>query len=397
MSKKKSFTTAPDGEGDYAGEEKSPPPTFAEQAEQGIVDDDLQTILDTCDSVGLTGGHVKMFLRRKGETEGAYVGKMSIETFRADGLDTLAAGPGGGDYTFKFCDSNGQFVKQRSMSIDPRFKGNLGNEPVAAAKPDAEDRFEKLVEKLKPAPQDTNMMQMFLAMITSANQNALEAQKTMVTMMVEGQKSSNAILAAMMASMNKPATDPVLLEMIRQKTDKTPLVETIEAMVALKSLQDEGGGDRKSEMLEKAITAFGPALMAMMSKQPMMLPTQPQQLPEQTARVVPGPVAQNSSTLESEATKSTKPKLGEFIPMLLNAARKQTPPAVYYEVICDTISTEQLDELCVELERDTWFETLFGSHGEVTAQRQWFEKLREAFLVDDDAEEQPPAQQQKAK
>ena len=385
----KSFVTPPPEGAELPNPAELHELTAAEVAEIREEQDDVDEIYQTCESLDLRGGHVKMFLRRTGETDQSYVGKMAIDTFRMDGLDTLAAGPGGGDYLFKFCDSNGKIVKQRSLRIDPRFKGSLGNEPAAPAKPDAEDRIATLVEKLKPAPADQNMMPLMITLIT-------ESQKTMVTLMAENQKSTNTILTGLMAAISqsaaKPATDPLLLEMIRQKTDKTPLLETIEAMVALRSLQ-EGEAPEREDMVEKLIKTMGPTLLNILAQR-----SQPQPMPATVAVEPPRAIAAEPAAASGAAgvngatatPPGPEPKLTAFIPMLLNAARKGTPPDAYYEVICDNISDEQLDKLVEELDMPTWFESLFGTHPEVLAQKAWLEKLRAVFLEADKIEEEAP-------
>jgi len=389
----KSFVTPPPEELEVQNPEELPELTAAEVAEAQEEQDDVDEIYETCESLDLKGGHVKMFLRRPGETEQSYVGKMPIDTFRMDGLDTLAAGPGGGDYLFKFCDSNGKIVKQRSLRIDSRFKGNLGAvEAPAPAKPDAEDRIVQLVEKLKPAPADQNMMPLMITLIT-------ESQKTMVTLMAENQKSTNTILTGLMAAISqsaaKPATDPLLLEMIRTKTDKTPLLETIEAMVALRSLQ-EGEAPSKPDMVEKLITTMGPTLINILARQQQQSQPMPSTVAVEAPRAIASEAPAASGAAGANGAPGPEPKLATFIPMLLNAARKGTPPAAYYEVICDNIPEDQLDKLIDELETPGWFESLFGTHPEVLAQKAWLEKLRQVFL-DADAEGEEAAAAKEAK
>ncbi len=374
MPKKPLKIIAPDAD----QEPEQLPLSPAELAELAEDNDNLQEILDTCEALDLRGGHVKMFLRRKGDTEGNYVGKMSVEAFRKDGLDTLAAGPGGGEYVFKFCDSDGRFVKQRSLGIDPRFKGNLGEPPPASLPPPPVD-FDKLAEKLKPAPVDnTGTTQIIVAMI-DANQKTLTSMMTAIAAMNNRPPPEPAKPAPSAAE----SIMPVLLEMIRQKTDKTPLVETIEAMAALQSMQDGGGG--KDDMIEKLVKNLGPPLLALMAAR--QAPPPPVMTVEPPPRLADTAGASTGAPAAGPATPPpplpNEPKLAPFIPMLLNAARKGTPPAAYYEVIADNITDQQLDELIVELEKDSWFDSLFGSHTEVMAQKDWFEKLRAVFLADD--------------
>ncbi len=383
MAKTKSFVmTEPE-----PPKEKEPELSPAEKAEVQIQDDDLQEILDTCDTLDLKGGHVKMFLRRRGETESAYVGKMSIEAFRNDGLDTLAAGPGGGDYTFKFCDSNGQFVKGRSLAIDPRFKGNLGVEKSVVVAPPDDDRLIKALEKMKPAaPADNgaaNMMPLIITLITESN-------KTIAMLMSENQKSTNAILAGLINAIGeKKGTDPALLELIKQRTDKTPMAEALETVIALRELTDSVGGKDKEDTLEKFMKYAGPPLLGLLARgQPqmqMLQPAAPQAQPHSQANVQAAVAETPPPTSAAAATSAPtpEPKLTPFVPLLLTAARKGTPPDAYYDVICDNITDEQFDKLVEELETPTWFESLFGTAMEVVAQKPWFEKLRAVFLTDE--------------
>jgi hypothetical protein len=385
--KNKSFVTPPP-------EEEAQQEATLEQEPAEYIDNSVQKIYDLLQSLDISGGKCRIYLKRQTQIRPAYIGEMSIETFRDDGLETLKRTYGGGDYTFQFVDSTGQYLKAASLTIDPRFKGEMDAPPKEAAPPPDEDRLEKIVEKLKPAP-DGNMMPLMITLIT-------ESQKTMVALMAENQKATNTILTGLMATIsqasNKPATDPLLLEMIRQKTDKTPLLETIEAMVALRSLQ-EGEQAPKPDMVEKLITTMGPTLMNILARQQQQQPPPPPTVTIEQTRAIgaeaPAASGAGQAAPGVNGAPGAEPKLKDFIPMLLNAARKGTPPAAYYEVICDNIPDDQLEKLIVELETPGWFESLFGSHPEVVAQKAWLEKLRLVFL-DADEEELPAAEQKGA-
>lgn len=381
------------------------PEDEAEQQEEpaeDYIDDSVQKIFELLKGLNISGGKCRIYLKRPNQMKAGYLGEMSVETFQEDGLETLKMKYGGGDYTFQFADSSGQFLKQAGLTIDPRFKGEIDAEKPPA--PPDEERIEKIVEKLKPPAQDTSLMQMMMTMVSAAQQAAAASQASMITVMVEGQKSMAALMTAIAAAGEKKGTDPALLELIKQKTDKTPLTETIEAMTMLAEMQNGGAGKEKEDMVEKFIKLAGPTLVNFLTTRMAMPPLPPPQMltAQEMATATgaaqgggPPPPPTAVSAAPAPGPNGPEPKLAFFIPMLLNAARKGTEPAAYYEVICDNISDEQLDKLTEELETPGWFESLFGTHEQVVAQKAWLEKLRLVFLEEPEAE--APAKQEAAK
>jgi len=368
----------------FLNEAPEAPPAPAEVQSEQYIDEGIQKVFRVLKGLNLSGGKVGIFLKRSNTLKSGYVGEMPLEQFQMDGFETLKRLYGGGEYNLQFKDGQGVIVTQAPLTIDPRFKGEIDAEKATPEKPDTEDRLEKLVEKLKPAPTDNSMTQILVAMIDANS------------------KTLTAMMSAIAAMNNRPAppppppppqTDaivlPVLLEMIRAKTDKTPLVETIEAMAVLKSMQE--GEAPRDDMVEKLIKTMGPTLLQILARQA----PQPQPMPatvavEQTRAAIAGeaPAASGAAGANGAGpgAPGQEPKLATFIPMLLNAARKGTPPAAYYEVICDNIPDDQFDKLIGELETPGWFESLFGTHPEVIAQRPWLEKLRLVFLEADEEE-----------
>ncbi len=369
MGKRKSFVLEPEQE---AAEELPPP---AEEQAEVFADDSVNKIFSVLATMNLSGGKVGIHLKRPNALKVSYEGYMTIEQFKEDGLETLKNTYGGGDYTLQFQDSNGKFVTSQNISIDPRFKGSV--EPTAAPPEKLdEDRIVTAIEKNRPADnQGAGMMPLMITMFVESN-------KTLAAMLTANQQANSTLLSGMMsaltAAQTKPATDPVLLEFIRQKSDKTPISETIEAFATLRDLTSNGEPKEKEDMIEKFVKLVGPSLVGFFTRQGMpMMPPPPQldagqQAPQQQA---PPPPA-------TGAAPDDGPKLVQFTGMLLNAARRGTPAENYYDVIVDNITDDQFDLLITELKKENWLETLFGNFPEVLAQKAWFEKLRAAFLED---------------
>jgi hypothetical protein len=360
------------------------PPAPAEVQSEQYIDEGIQKVFRVLKGLNLSGGKVGIFLKRSNTLKAGYVGEMPLEQFQMDGFETLKRLYGGGDYMLQFKDGQGVIVTQAPLMIDPRFKGEIDapERQLAPEKPDTEDRLAQLVEKLKPAAQDNNSMTQILVAMIDSN------QKTLTAMM-----SAIATMNSRPAPPPPPPTDaivlPVLLEMIRAKTDKTPLVETIEAMAVLKSMQE--GAEPRDDMVEKLIKTMGPTLLNILARQQQQPQPMPATVAVEATRAIAGeaPAASGAAGANGATAPAPgqEPKLTAFIPMLLNAARKGTPPAAYYEVICDNVPDDQLDKLIEELLTPGWFESLFGTHPDVIAQKPWLEKLRAVFLDADEAEE----------
>jgi hypothetical protein len=386
MAKRKPFVTEPEPEPEL---EQAALPA-EEQAEQ-FVDDGVQKIFELLRTLNLSGGRVRIFLKRPNVLKSGYVGDMTIEQFEDDGLETLKRMYGGGDYSLQFCDGeSGKIVAQRGFTIDPRFRGEIDVELKASDKP-ADDRLATAIAAIRPAEQKQpeNMMPLLITLITESN-------KTIASMMSANQAATNTILTGLMqaitSAQTKPGTDPVLLELIRQKTDKTPISETIEAFATLRDLTANGEPKEKEDMIEKVVKVFGPALASFFARQGMpvvphmQLAPSPQQPQPQAAP----PPAANGAAVE-------EPKLAQFTGLLLNAANRGTPAENYYDVIVDNITDDQFDTLITELKKPDWLENLFGNIPPVIAQKAWFEKLRAAFLEDaGEPADAPPQQPQEA-
>lgn len=378
---KKQFVTAPE-----PVEETQPEP--AEEQVEVFADDSVQKIFSVLSTMNLSGGKVGIHLKRPNALKTTYEGYMTIEQFKEDGLETLKTTYGGGDYTLQFQDSNGKFVTSQNISIDPRFKGSIETPP--AVNPSGgdklgDDRLATALDKLRPAQPDNNGMSQILVAMIDANQKTLTAMMTAI------------------AAQNKPAPPPpvqepvlpILLELIRQKTDKTPISETIEAFATLRDLTSNGEPKEKEDMIEKFVKLVGPPLVSFFTRQGMPMMPPPAQLASghgpQHQQAAPSP-ATNGAAPPSE------PKLAQFTGLLLNAARRGTPAENYFDVVVDNITEVEFDTLVTELKKPDWLETLFGNHPDVIAQKGWFEKLRTTFL--EEADELPdalaPAQQQEA-
>jgi hypothetical protein len=81
-------------------------------------------------------------------------------------------------------------------------------------------------------------------------------------------------------------------------------------------------------------------------------------------------------------------------PILVRAAKRNSPIESYLDILDDTLDEEGFQLLTLFLEREDWVTTLFSDDDGVKANLSWFENFREMILnpSDDEGEETPKDQ-----
>lgn len=81
-------------------------------------------------------------------------------------------------------------------------------------------------------------------------------------------------------------------------------------------------------------------------------------------------------------------------PILLRAARKNTPVESYVDVLDNVLDDDGRTILVEFLRRDDWMQSLFGDNPDVARHAAWFESLRAVILdpslLDEDTQGEDP-------
>jgi hypothetical protein len=239
------------------------------------------------------------------------------------------------------------------------------------------------------------LIQMMNQQAQSAQQAAQQQQTMMLGMfqvmsgmMSETSKSTAAIIASI-AKSNNPASEPMhrVIDAAANMMGKIgesktqPLNETFQLIAQFKELF--GDSPKEDSGIGNLIGQLAPLLPALMMRQ-----RQPQQ-----ALVQRQPPAQPQPAQHPEIVLDKSPEMKKKllimalrgqIPLLVAAAKKGADAVTYYNLLCDIVSEEQLNDLCDILEKEDWITVLFDNAPDVIANRPWFEALRKEILTPED-------------
>jgi len=318
------------------------------------------------------GGVARIFRQRPGHAKFEYEGEIPADGFT---LETIKRSYGGGDYMIRFAAKGGRYVRSIRFSIDPRHKGEL--------------------DKVHEAPQVTqnnsndNSQALLAFMMQQQQAQAQQSQQSMtlmMTMMSESQKSMAAIIAAAIGGRSQPEPAsrfidvmmPMITESMKPRGGISDVAETVRLAKELIGPPQEK--EEKDDMLEKMMTIGAPLLGAFMNR------GQPQPQP-QPRPVVPAAPTALPPTPEQVANAKAQQLLGQLrfvTPVLVRAAKKDSPIESYVDILNDTLDDEGYEMLTYLLQREDWTTTLFDNNPDVIANRQWFENFRSIILNPDD-------------
>lgn len=353
------------------------------------------------------GGKIR--ISRKGPTDQTHQFVCYIKADdwdNEDSIEYLRKMFGGGDYKCQTYRANGQMYKMFTFSIDYRYKGQLDESAIRALadeKGATADNTSKLLEVLGRRDDGMKMSDMITMMRDSAS-----SQTQMLLMMMTMQQKSaeqqstmqmqmmTAMVTAMSAAMaGKPAdtgTQALLLKLIEQKQERTPMSETLDMMAQIKDIFDKPKSDEEpDDMLTKIGKVAGPLLSGLMGGAPNV--ARPQVSAPQPARPAEtAPVEQPD--------QPAGPKLGGlyaqlppmqrvFFDTMLGAASRNSDPALYADLIIDQTPEAELPKLKEILTAPDWCAKLFGDENAVAAIRPWLEELRSMILEYGTTSDQP--------
>jgi hypothetical protein len=357
-------------------------PEFVHEEEQ----DDVSKIHSLLKELDMHGGVARIFRQRPGHAKFEYEGEIPADGFT---LETIKRSYGGGDYMIRFAAKGGRYVRSIRFSIDPRHKGEL--------------------DKAHEAPQVTqnntndNSQALLAFMMQQQQAQAQQSQQSMtlmMTMMSESQKSMAAIIAAAIGGRGQPEPAsrfidvmmPMITESMKPRGGISDVAETVRLAKELIGPPQEK--EEKDDMLEKMMTIGAPLLGAFMNR------GQPQSQP-QPRPVAPAAPTALPPTPEQVANAKAQQLLGQLrfvTPVLVRAAKKDSPIESYVDILNDTLDDEGYEMLTYLLQREDWTTTLFDNNPDVIANRQWFENFRSIILNPDDettpGEEAPESAQE---
>lgn len=359
---------------------------------------DLQKINDIISAPDIQkGGTIRIERRGEMDDKFAYVAKIPAESFDMDRIKKMY---GGGEYYCRTFRANGQMYKTFGFSIDHRIRGQLDESEIKqlAGGDRGSDMNKVLLDAALgnkgPQTLDSNpsFMSRLLETMESKSSQTMMMMMTMMQTMTQSMNSSQEKSTQMMVallSQPKPASDggmaTVLAEILKQKATVNPLEDMIKMMAMLKEITTGAPAEREPAMWEKMLSAGGPALVGLLTGgrvQPQS--PLPEVVAEQPASLPQAPAVQSTTQPQPEMTLGVR----AFIGLLLNAAAKNSDPAVYVDMILDNVSDVQLTEIRGHLTDASWPVNVFGADHRAVQFRPWLEELKQ-MILEPDADTKP--------
>jgi len=345
------------------------------------------------------GGKIRV--SRKGPMDHTY---QYITTIPADAWATEGSFEfikkvyGGGDYKCMTFRANGQMYKPFEFSIDYRCKGQLDEDEIkrlaaeqqSNGRPAGNSEFLKMFEILRAdmKPKDDGLKSSDLIRIMEMSSQKSD-QMMMLMMQMNAKASENMVqmmTVMMTAQSSKSGTDPVILQMLQAKQEKTPVMELLDIMRAVKELNAPEKEEEDKPLWERLLTSAAPALLGSLTGG-QALPAQPQVQSQVQAQTT----AQEQTTEIDQRTANMLQNymVRLFLGKVLQAASENRDPALYADMIMETLEPAQLDMLRRVLTQADWAVKLFGEDQRVQTCMAWLVQLKELILSD--VSEQPTA------
>jgi hypothetical protein len=334
--------------------------------------DDISKLQSLLKELDMSGGVARIFRQRPGQADYPYLSEMPIDAFSLENLKRIF---GGGKYLVRFAAKGGRYVRSIRFAIDNCFKGEMDIVPTVTA----------------PAQQnnDNNTLLAFMMQQQQSQQQQQQNMMTlMMTMMTESQKSMAGVMVAAMGG--KPQSEPsskfieVMMPMLTESMKpRGGMAEFAETVKLTKELMGPAQPEKeeKDDMLERLMTVGAPLLGAFMNRGNSAPP------PQAMRPVVPSQPVALPPTQEQLAQAKAQDLLGKLrfvTPILVRAAKKNAFIDSYLDILDDSLDDEGYEMLVFMLQRDDWISTLFNDNPEVIANRQWFDRFREAILTPDE-------------
>ena len=334
--------------------------------------DDISKLQSLLKELDMSGGVARIFRQRPGQADYPYLSEMPIDAFSLENLKRIF---GGGKYLVRFAAKGGRYVRSIRFAIDNIFKGEMDIVPATTA----------------PAQQNdsNNTMLAFMMQQQQAQQQQQQNMMTlMMTMMTESQKSMAGVMVAAMGG--KPQSEPsskfieVMMPMLTESMKpRGGMAEFAETVKLTKELMGPAQPEKeeKDDMLERLMTVGAPLLGAFMNRGNS---TPPPQAMRPVVSAQPAALPPTQEQLAQAKAQDLLGKLRFVTPILVRAAKKNAFIDSYLDILDDSLDDEGYEMLVFMLQRDDWISTLFNDNPEVIANRQWFDRFREAILTPDE-------------
>lgn len=349
------------------------------------------------------GGKIR--IKRKGKLDQTF---QYVATVKADDWDSEGTVEwckkmfGGGDYECQTFRSNGQMYKPFTFSIDYRYKGELDEEAIKKLADAPGKEGEQITKFLEVMGRRDDGMKTgdILAMMQDSSKTNMQTMMMMMTMQQKSAEQSAMMQMQMMTAMmtaltsamaGKPqssSTENLLLEMIKQKQERSPMSETLEMMAQIKEIFDkpkEDKEEKEDDMFSKIGRIAGPLLSGLTGGG--FTPGAP--APAARPQVTSAPAGVQPTA--APQVEEPAPRLGGLYATLpfqqrlafdsiLGAASRNADPSIYADLIIDQTAPEQLPALKETLTAPDWCARLFGDESLVASIRPWLNELRQMVL-----------------
>lgn len=333
------------------------------------------------------GGKIRV--TRKGPFDQVF---QYVTTIPADSWDTETSFEfikkvyGGGDYKCQTFRANGQMYKPFEFSIDHRVKGQLDEDAIKqlaaeqqTGRQGSSSDMLKMFELLKPTPaQDSLKSSDLIKIMEMGSQKSDQMMMLMVQMMNKSSENMVQMMTVMMsANANKGSgIDPVILQMLQAKQEKTPVIELLEMMKAVKELNAPEKDEEPKPLWERLLVGAAPAILGSLTGG---TPQQSQQPQPQAAQTLP----ESNQLDEKTAAMLNNYLVRMFLNKILDAAVSDKDPALYADMISETLSPDQLQTLRGVLTQADWAVKLFGQDQRVQGCMAWLSELKTLILTDE--------------
>ena len=332
------------------------------------------------------GGIIRIERRGPLEQNWSFVCKLPAEQWgdTNDRIEWCKNMFGGGEYNCRTFRANGQMYKSFAFAIDPRYQGKLDKDEIQRLndRTDKGDGLTKILESMAPKPGDGLRVSDMLNMMDRQNNKGEQAMAMMMTMMVKSMEVSAQQNMGMMTALatmfagksNGSDNQAILLELIKQKQERTPMTETLEMMKSVKEIFGDGNKDEeKDDMWSKIGRIAGPVLTGIMAGgQPKAGPT-----PTPTA----GQPAPPPRQIPAGMVYQLPPQYQVMLKLGLSAAERGSDPALYYDLLVDNMGDDGIKMLQQALTGDDWCAKMFGDEAQVAHIRPWLDELRSLIIT----------------
>lgn len=332
------------------------------------------------------GGKIRMERRGPLDQEYYYLCTISADQWgnTEDRLERTKKMFGGGEYLCRAFRKDGKTMGSFEFKIDPRFKGQLDEQQIREKSGLTERNVDDLISRLTPAAPQGIAAGELLAIMDKASSKSEGTMTMMMTMMMKSMEIAAQQNAAMFTAMagifggkQTQNSEAVLIELIKNSTQRTPVAETIQMMKELNNLSrddDDFPPEKEESDLMKILKYAGPVLAGLMQggaggRTPPGATV--------SAPLPPLPNLPNAAAMQTDGLAAILPLL---MGKLIHAAERNSDAGLYADLILDQLSDDQVATLCGLLTPADWCAKIGLDERMVAHVRPWLEELRRLIL-----------------